>query len=134
MFHYNGFELSSSSWYQISCPFRINNNNVVVFQFPFHTFMPFIHPPSRMVSHPKDKKFPDLYLLIRPPRRPLALGRGSKLIPGFILSSLTSSVYGVAHSLLLVGAVRGFSFTEDETRKHFSYLSGTFREFLKHGV
>ena len=32
------------------------------------------------------------------------------------------------HSLPLGGAGRGFPFTEDETRRHFSYLSGTFRE------
>ena len=36
--------------------------------------------------------------------------------------------YDVAHSLLLEGAGRDFSFTEDEIRRHFSYLSGIFRE------
>ena len=37
-------------------------------------------------------------------------------------------VYDVAHSLPLGGAGRDFPFTEDETRRHFSYFSGTFRE------
>jgi hypothetical protein len=32
------------------------------------------------------------------------------------------------HSLLLGGADRGFHFPEDQTRRNFSYLSGTFRE------
>jgi hypothetical protein len=39
-------------------------------------------------------------------------------------------VYDFAHSLPLGGAGREFPFTEDETRKNFSYLSGTFREWL----
>jgi hypothetical protein len=40
------------------------------------------------------------------------------------------AVYEVAHSLLLGGVGKGFPFTEDETWKHFSYLSGTFREYV----
>ena len=60
----------------------------------------------------KTRSFPDLYLLIRPPRRTLALGRGRILIPGFIP---TLAVYDDAHSLPLGGAGRGFPFTEDET-------------------
>ena len=38
------------------------------------------------------------------------------------------AVDGVAHSLPLGDIVRDFPFTENETRRHFSYLSGTFRE------
>jgi hypothetical protein len=81
-----------------------------------------VHPPSRIVSHPKDKKFP--------PGRPLALCRGRILIPGFIRSPPTLAVYAVADSLPLGGAGRGFPFTEDETRRSFSYLSGTSRELI----
>jgi hypothetical protein len=66
---------------------------------------------------------PDLYPLISPPRRPLALGRGRILISGFIQPPPILAVY-----LPLGGAGRGFSFTEGEIRRHFSYLSGTFRE------
>ena len=40
----------------------------------------------------------------------------------------TLAVYDVVHSLLLCNVGRSFSFTEDETRRHFSYLSGTLRE------
>ena len=38
------------------------------------------------------------------------------------------AVYDVAHYLPLFCAGRGFPFTEDETRRHLSYLTGTFRE------
>jgi hypothetical protein len=43
-----------------------------------------VHPPSRIVSHPKDKKLPDLYPHIHLLRKPVALGRRRILIPGFI--------------------------------------------------
>ena len=46
----------------------------------------------------------------------------------FIPSPPTLAVYDVSQSLPLGGAVRDFPFTEDETQRHFSYLSGTFRE------
>ena len=58
----------------------------------------------------------------------LVLGRGRILIPGFIRSPPTLAVYDVANSLPRGGVGRDFPFTEDETRRHFSYLSGTFRE------
>ena len=49
------------SWCTISSLFR-ENNKVVVFRFPFHIFMPLakfvVHRFSRIVSYPKDKKFP----------------------------------------------------------------------------
>ena len=45
---------------------------------------------------------------------------------------LTNNPYkDVAHSLPLGGADRGFLFTEDETQRRFSYLSGAFRERFK---
>ena len=70
-----------------------------------------------------------IYLPIHlPSGRPLALGRGRILIPGFIQSPPTAAIYGVAHPLLLGGVDRGFSFTDNETQRHFSYLSGAFRE------
>ena len=40
----------------------------------------------------------------------------------------TLAVYEVAQSLSLGGERRGILFTEDETRRHFSYLSGIFRQ------
>ena len=59
-FHYYGFHLSSSSSSSSSSsPFMENNN--VVFPFPFHIFIVgqlVVHPPSRIVSHPKDKNVP----------------------------------------------------------------------------
>ena len=58
----------------------------------------------------------DLYPLIRPPKRPLALGRGRIRIPGFVRSPPTLAVYDVAHSLPRGGVGRGFTFTEVETR------------------
>jgi hypothetical protein len=70
----------------------------------------------------------DLYPLIRPPGRPLALIKGGTHIPGFIWSPPTLAAYDIAHFLPLGGAGRGFLFTEDEARRHFSHLSGTFRE------
>ena len=67
-----------------------------------------------------------LYTLIRSSRRLMELGRGRILIPGFIRSPPTLAVYAVARSLPLGGVGRGFPFNEDDTLRHFSYLSGTF--------
>ena len=50
-----------------------------------------VHPPSRIVS------CPDLYLLICPLGRQLALRRGGILIPGLIRSPPTLAVHDVAH-------------------------------------
>ena len=58
----------------------------------------------------------------------MALDKGIIPIPGFIRPLPTLAVYDVAHSLPLAGVDRDFPFTEDETRKHFSYFSGIFRE------
>ena len=79
-----------------------------------------VHLPSRIVSHP------DLYPLLRPPGRSLALVRRRICIPGFIRSPSKLAVYDVSHSFPLGGLGKDFAFTEDETRRHFSYLSGTF--------
>ena len=76
----------------------------------------------------RTRNCPDLYLLIRPPKRSFALGRGRIFIAGFVRSPRTLAVYGVAHSLPRGGVGRSFPFTEGETRRHFSYLSGTSRE------
>jgi hypothetical protein len=54
----------------------------------------------------------------------LALGRGRILIPGFIWFPPTLAVYDIAHSLQLGGVGKGFSFTEVETKRLFSYLFG----------
>ena len=98
------------SWCEISNHFK-ENNNLVVFPFPFHIFMPltnlwFI----RLQGYCpilRTRSSLDLYPLIRPPKRRLALGRGRILIPGFIRSPPTLAVYDVAHSLPLGGAGRG---------------------------
>ena len=58
----------------------------------------------------------------------MVLGRGKILIPGFSQSPLKLVDYDVAHSFSLGDVGRDFPFTEDETRRHFSYLSGAFRE------
>ena len=106
----NVFTCPLLSWCKITSPFW-ENNNVVVFPFPFHISMSLVN-----------------LWFICPLRKALVLGRGRILIQGFILSPTTLAVYDVAHSLLLGGVGRGFPFTEDETRRHFSYLSGTFRD------
>ena len=103
-------------------PFR-ENGNVVIVPFPFHICMPLANlwlirlqgqfPIRRTSSH-------DLYPLIRPPKRPLALGRGRMFMPGFVRSPPTLAVYNVAHSLPRGGVGRGFPFTEYKTRRHFT--------------
>ena len=50
-------------------------------------------------------------------------------MPEFIRSPPMLAVYDVAHSHLLGGVGRGFLFAENETPRHFSYLSGTFKYF-----
>ena len=41
------------------------------------------------------------------------------------------TVYGVAYYPPLGGEGRGFPFTEDETRRNFTYLSNNFREHME---
>jgi hypothetical protein len=55
------------------------------------------------------RSFPDLYQLICPPRRPLAIERGRILTPGFIRSSPTIAVCRVVHFLPLRVADRDLS-------------------------
>jgi hypothetical protein len=83
------------------------NNNVVVFPFALHIFMPLA---NFWLS------CPDLYPLMCHPSRPLALGRGRILISGFFRSAPSLANYDVVHSLLLAGVDRDFPFTEDETK------------------
>ena len=115
------------SWYKMSRPFR-GSNNVMIFPFTFHTFRTFgqlvLHPLSRIFSHLKDSSCSDLYPLIHPSRRPLALGRGIHS------ARPTLSIYDFAHSLPLGGVDRDFLFTEDETWRHFS---DTFRGLCRRG-
>ena len=104
---------------KISSSFR-ENNNVVVFPFPFHIFMLL----SNLWFILRTRNFPDLYLLICLPRRLLALSRDRFLIPRFIRSLCMLAFYDVAHFLPLGGTGRDFPFAEDETWRHFSYSSG----------
>ena len=84
--------------------------------------------PSRIVPILRTRSGPDLYQVILPPRKQLALGRERILIPEFIRVLPTLAVYDVVHSLPLGGVDRDFS-TKDE--RHFSFLSGSFREHKK---
>ena len=95
----------------------------VVFPFPFHIFLLL---PNFWLIHLRGQ-IPilrtscfDLYPLMCPLIRPLALGRSTILIPGFIRSPSTLADYGVAQSLPLWSAGRDFPFNMDETRKHLS--------------
>ena len=111
----------------MTSPFRENINEAVL-PIPFHIFVPlanlwFLRLQGQFPIL-RTRSCPDLYPLIRPPKRPFAHGRGRILIPGFVRSPPTLAVYDLPQG----GVGRGFPFTEDETRRHFSYLSGTFRE------
>ena len=90
-------------------------NNVVVFPFPFHIFMPLINLClfRLQAEFPilRTRSFPEYYTLIRLPRRLLALDRWRTLIPGLIRSPPMLAVYWVAHSLLLGGVVMNYLFT-----------------------
>ena len=105
----DGAEVFHHYFVHLSCSFlsEFQNNNVTVYPFPYHIFMPLANVwfiCLRIFSKPKSK-FPwTLYPLIRPPRRLLALARGRILIPGFIRSPPTLAVYDFAHSLPLGGA------------------------------
>ena len=103
------------------------NNNVVVFPFPSHIFMSLANLwlicLKGQFPIPRKRSCPDLYPLIRPPKRPLTLARARILISGFVRSPATLAVYDVAHSLPRVVLSRGIPFNEDETRRHTSYLS-----------
>ena len=49
----------------------------------------------------RTRGLPDIYPLSRPPKRTLAVGRGTNLISGLIISPVTLTVYDVAHSFPL---------------------------------
>jgi hypothetical protein len=89
--HHCGVHLSSPFLIKISSPFR-KNNNVAVFLFSSisscfgHFWILRIH--SRIISHPKDKKF--LWSL---PALPLSDN------PGFIRSPSSIAAYGVEELL-----------------------------------
>ena len=97
---------------------------MVVFSFHFYISMPlgnlwFICLQGEFPIL-RTRNQPDLFLLIRPPRRPLLLDIGRILIPGFIRSPPTLVI---ENSLPEVGVDRDFLFIEEETRRHFSHLS-----------
>ena len=54
---------------------------------------------------------PDLYLLIRPTRRPLAITKWIIFIPGFIRSPPTLAINDIVHSLLLEGVGKDFPYS-----------------------
>ena len=60
-----------------------------------------VHPPSMIVSHPKDKKFPRTLPAHPSSEKAVGTCKGRILIPGFIRSAPTLAVYDVAHSLPL---------------------------------
>ena len=117
----------------MSSPFR-ENNTVVAFTFAFHISIPLANlwfirlqgwfPILRTIS------CPDLYPLISTLRRPMELDTGRIFIPGCIRFPLTLAMYWIAHSLPLGSVVRDFLFAEDETKRHFLYLSGSFRKHI----
>jgi hypothetical protein len=104
VFHHYDIHFPLLSWCKIPNPFR-EYNNVLAFTFPFHIFMPLAHPSSRIST----RSCPELYPLIRAPRRSLVLGRERILIPRFIRSPSTIAAHGVAHPLQLGRVDRDFS-------------------------
>ena len=61
--------------------FQVLSGKIIVCQYySFLSTSSAVHPPSRIVSFLRRRSCPDLYSLIRPPGRPLALGRGRILI------------------------------------------------------
>ena len=94
VFHYNGFHLSSSFLMHNFKSFQ--RKYEIVFPFPFHIFMPL----ANLWFIRLQGQFPilrtrsclDLQPLIHLPGRPLGLGRGRILIPGFIRSPPTLAV------------------------------------------
>ena len=91
-----------------------------VFPFPFHISMPLANlwliRLQGLFPFLRTRSCPDLYPLIRPPRRPLAFSRERIHIPEFIRSPPTLALYDFAHSLPLGGVGSVFPFIEDETK------------------
>ena len=113
------------SWYKIVRLSR-ESNNIVVFPFPFQIFLSLANQWFTRFQGQflvlKTRSYLEFYPLIRPPRILLALSRGRIL--GFIRSllCLPSTI------LPILSHKRQFPFTANEIRRHFSRLSGTFRE------
>ena len=107
------------------------NNNVVVFSFPFHMLLAnlwFFRLQGQFTF--LRTSFPVLYPLIHP----LILGRERILIPEFIRSPPLLTVYDVAHSLPLGDIDRVFSFPENVAQRHFLYPFSTFRQALYYSL
>ena len=101
---------------------------MVIFPFPFHVFMSLANLGlirlQGQFSTLMMKSFSHIYLLIRPLRWSLSLGRRI-FIQGFIRFPPALAVYDVYD-----GIGRDFPFSENETRRHFSYLSVTLRNLF----
>ena len=82
-------------WCKVSSPLKENFNVVIIFPFPFHIFMPFanlwIIRLQEYFPILRTRSCTDLYPLIRPLGRPLALGKG-RIIPRFNRSPPTLAV------------------------------------------
>ena len=93
-----------------------------------------IHPSSRIISLPMDKKLSWPLSAHPPSEKAMTLDRGRIRIPRFIWSPSTLAFCGIAQSLP-PGVIDGdSSFIEDETGRSFLYLSGTFREELMQNI
>ena len=105
--------------------------SVIIFQFLFHISMPltnlwFIHLEGQFLVL-RTRHYRVFEQLIRPPERPLALGREIILNPWFIRSLLHQP--STRFPLLpLSGIGRHFPFSEHETKKYFSNFSNTFKD------
>ena len=132
--------LSFSSFYSFHCRHLRNvlrqeessflglfreNNNVVVFPFPFHTFIPLVNLWLTRLQGQfpilRTRRCPNPYPLIRPSKKSLAIGRGRILIPGciwFLLCQLFISL------LNLSGQERG------ESIQFFLLIHSYFKKIL----
>ena len=119
-----GFTCPLLSSCQISSYFR-ENNNVAVFQFPFHILMTLACLWFILLQFPilRTISCNYLYTLIRPPSKSLVLVEGIHAVPSYV------SRFRHCQSLPLEGVDRVFT-SEDSARRHFLYLSGNFRELF----
>ena len=123
MFHHYGVHLFSS----FLIPFR-ENSNVVVFQFSFHILMSLANLQFiRLQGQLPILKTRSFQTSIRSSALREDLGRGRILIPRFIRSPPTLAILPTFF-LWKVQIGNFLHFTEDQTQKHFSYLSGTIRQ------
>ena len=130
MFHYYGVHLSSSLLMQNFKSFQGKQycDSTPVSFANLHVIGQLVHQSSRLVPHPKDKKLPDLYPLIRYRRGLLAFGRGRILILGFIRSPPTVAVCDVAHCLSYQKVQVGIFSSLRIRPEGMSHTSSTFRE------